>query len=95
MVRGVGARSVRSVVREGRIGGIDTQSRQKVERWLKDHFAEVNSMPSCATVPPLTSSTYWMSLPPGIGVSSSGMTGTWPSALSTWPRCETMPPGKD
>ncbi|MCP5142319.1 MAG: hypothetical protein H6926_06825 [Chromatiales bacterium] len=33
---------VSNIVREGRIGGIDTQSRQKVERWLKDHFAEVN-----------------------------------------------------
>lgn len=33
---------VSSIVREGRIDGIDVQSRQKVERWLNDHFAEVS-----------------------------------------------------
>ncbi|MCB1733550.1 MAG: hypothetical protein H6981_03765 [Gammaproteobacteria bacterium] len=32
---------VSNIVRQQQIEGVDTQSRHKVERWLKDHFAEV------------------------------------------------------
>lgn len=32
---------VSNIVRQRQIDGIDTQSRHKVERWLRDHFADV------------------------------------------------------